>query len=168
MPKIVDTYRFLDRINARLVKSWIKLETPREIPWTSLSKPLTDCTVALISSAGIALKTDQPFDQDGERRNPWWGDPSYRVIPRTATGQDVEIYHLHVNPSFAKKDLSTLFPLRRLLELEAAAEIGRSAPHHYSFMGYVLQPQTLPEKSAPALIRRLQADDVDLVLLVPV
>jgi D-proline reductase (dithiol) PrdB len=168
MPIIVDTYRFLDRINARLVKSWAKLETPREIPWTPLSKPLTDCTVALISSAGIALKTDQPFDQEGERRNPWWGDPSYRVIPYMAAAQDIEIYHLHVNPSFAKQDLNTLFPLGRLLELEAAGEIGRSAPHHYSVMGYVLQPQTLLEKSAPALIRHLQADDVDLVLLVPV
>ena len=168
MARNVDSYRFLNRINARLVKNWIELETPREIPWTPLSKPLSESTVALISSAGIALKTDRPFDQDGERQNPWWGDPSYRVLPRTATAQDVEIYHLHVNPSFAKQDLNTLFPLDRLLELEAAGEIGQSAPHLYSIMGYVLRPQTLLGQSAPALIRQLQADGVDLVLLVPV
>jgi hypothetical protein len=53
-----------------------------EIPWTPLSKPLADSTVALLSSVGLALKTDRPFDQEGERRNPWWGDPSYRILPR--------------------------------------------------------------------------------------
>lgn len=167
MAKIVDSYHFLDRITARLVKNWIKLETPREIPWTPLSKPLTECTVALISSGGIALKTDRPFDQEGERQNPWWGDPSYRVIPPTATEQEVEIYHLHVNPRFPKQDLNCLLPLGRLLELEATGEIGRSAPRHYSFMGYILQPEQLLKESTPAMIRHLQDDGVEVVLLVP-
>lgn len=70
MTKRVDSYRFIDGMTKRLIKSWIKLESPREIPWTPLSKPLSDCTVALISSRGITLKTEQPFDQEGERRNP--------------------------------------------------------------------------------------------------
>ncbi len=167
MTKTVDSYRFLDRINGKLVKTWIERESAHEIPWTPLSKPLTDCTVALISSGGIALKTDRPFNQEGERQNPWWGDPSYRVIPRTATEEDVEIYHLHVNPSFPKQDLNCLFPLGRLLELEEAGEIGRSASHHFSFMGYILQPGTLLEESTPAMIRHLQSDGVDVVVLMP-
>ena len=78
----VDSYRFLDRLTQKLVQSWIELEIqrerPAEIPWAPLSRPLADSTVALISSAGLALKKDRPFDQEGERRNPWWGDPSYR------------------------------------------------------------------------------------------
>jgi hypothetical protein len=45
----------------------------------------------LLSSAGIALKDDQPFDQEGERQNPWWGDPTYRVLPKTATEKDVRL-----------------------------------------------------------------------------
>jgi D-proline reductase (dithiol) PrdB len=89
------------------------------------------------------------------------------VVPRTATEQNVEIYHLHINPSFPKQDLNCLFPLGRLLELEHVGEIGRSAPNHYSFMGYILQPKTLLEESAPSMIRHLQADDVDVVILVP-
>lgn len=167
MTHTVDSYRFLDRITGRLVKNWIAMEPPREIPWTPLSKSISDCTVALISSGGIALKSDRPFDQEGERKNPWWGDPSYRVIPRTATEEDVEIYHLHVNPSFPKRDLNCLFPLGRLLELEAAGEIGRSAARHYSFMGYILQPETLLAQSTPAMIRQLREDGVDVVVLVP-
>ena len=141
--KQVDSYRFLDRVTKKLVQTWIELETPRNIPWTPLSRPLEESTVALISSAGLALKTDRPFDQEGERRNPWWGDPSYRILPRTATEADVKLYHLHIHPRVAEQDLNTLLPLQRLLEFEARGEIGRSATHHYSFMGYLLQPQVL-------------------------
>lgn len=166
--KTVNSYRFLDAITRKLVESWVALEHPREIPWTPLSKPLAEATVALVSTAGLALKTDRPFDQEGEQQNPWWGDPSYRVIPRTATGEDVRLYHLHVNPRLAEKDLNTLFPLQRLSELGELGEIGRSAPRHYSFMGYNLEPQTLLEESTPAMIRQMKQDCVDVVILVPV
>ncbi len=164
----VDSYRFLDTLSKRMVKSWIAMEQPKPIPWTPLPRPVSECTVALISTAGIALKTDRPFDQEGERRNPWWGDPTYRVIPRTAIEQDVNIYHQHINTSHAAHDLNCVFPLRRLLELESSGEIGRSAPSHYSFMGYLLQPQELLEQSIPAIIDNLKQEQVDVAILVPV
>ena len=75
----VDSYRFLKGLSRRMIKNWVGLEKPRDIPWTPLHKPLDQCTVALISSAGIALAIDQPFDQEVERRNPWFSDPSFRV-----------------------------------------------------------------------------------------
>jgi D-proline reductase (dithiol) PrdB len=167
MAKTVDSKRFLSGITKRLVKSWIKLETPREIPWTPLAKPLSDCTVALISSGGLALKTDRPFDQEGERQNPWWGDPSYRIIPCTATTEDVNIYHLHVDPAFVTQDLNCLLPLQRLAEMEEAGEIGCAAPSHYSFMGYTIQPEALLEESTPAIIGHLQNEEVEVVVLIP-
>lgn len=167
MSKTVDSYRFARGITRRIVKSWIKMETPREIPWTPLSKPLPDCTVALISSGGIALKIDRPFDQEGERQNPWWGDPSYRILPRTATAQDIRLYHLHVDPRFAEQDLDCLIPIQRLNELEEAGEIGQAARRHYSFMGYCLQPDVLLEETTPAIVAHLQEDAVDVVVLVP-
>jgi D-proline reductase (dithiol) PrdB len=165
--KQVDSYRFLDRQTKKLVQTWIGLEAPREIPWTALSRPLEESTVALISSAGLALKTDRPFDQEGEKQNPWWGDPSYRTLPRTATGEDVKLYHLHIHPRVAEQDLNTILPLQRLLELEDRGEIGRSAAHHYSFMGYILQPQVLLQESTPAMIRHMKRDGVNVVVLVP-
>lgn len=168
----VDSYRFLDHLTKRLVQKWIKLETrrgvPRDIPWTPLAKPLEESRVALVTSAGLALKTDQPFDQEGERRDPWWGDPSFRVLPRMATENDVRLYHMHVDPHLAEQDLNTFFPLQRLLELEENDEIGHSAPHHYSFMGYNLQPQVLLEESVPAMIRHMRQDGIDAAVLVPV
>jgi D-proline reductase (dithiol) PrdB len=167
MDKTVDSYRFISGITKRMIKSWINMEEPRPIPWTPLPRPMSQCTVALISSAGIALDTDQPFDQEGERQNPWWGDPSYRILPNTATEDNVRLYHLHVNPCYAQQDLNCLFPIQRLNELAAAGEIGRAAPRHYSIMGYILQPDELLQETTPAIIRNLQEDQVDVVILVP-
>ena len=165
--KTVDSYRFIGGITKRLVKSWIALEEPREIPWTPLPRPLSDCTVALISTGGIALRTDRPFDQEGERRNPWWGDPSYRIIPHTAKTEDIRVYHQHIDPELAEQDLNCLLPLARLNELVEAGVVGRAAPSHYSIMGYILEPTELLEVSVPVIIERLKSGEVDAVVLIP-
>ncbi len=164
----MDSFRFIDGITKQVLKTWIGMEKPRPIHWTPLSKPLAKCTVALISTAGIALKTDRPFDQEGERQNPWWGDPSFRILPNTATENDVRLYHLHIDPSYAERDLNCLFPLQRLEQLEHAGEIGRSAPSHYSIMGYILRPETLLRETTPAIIGHFRAEQVDAAVLVPV
>ncbi len=167
--KEVDSFCYVDGLTRRIVKGWIEREPPiTEIPWTPLKKPLESSTVALISSAGVCLNEDQPFDQQGERENPWWGDPSYRVIPKTATEQEIKVCHLHIDRRFAEEDLNSILPLERLGELESAKKIGRSAENHYSFMGYILKPDVLLSDSTPAIIRGLQADEVDAVVLLPV
>ena len=111
---------------------------------------------------------DPPFDQEGERQNPWWGDPSYRVIPSTATEEDVRVCHLHINTEFAEQDLNCVLPLQRLQELAGEGVIGRSADEHYSYMGYILDTQDLLEQSVPRIIAGLQVQEVDAVVLVPV
>jgi D-proline reductase (dithiol) PrdB len=167
MEKTVDSYRFISGITRRMLRTWAEMEKPRPIPWSPLCKPLRECKVALISSAGIALQTDRPFDQEGERRNPWWGDPSYRVLPATATEADVRMYHLHIDPRPAEQDLNCLFPLARLKELEQMGEIGAAAEQHFSIMGYILQPETQLRETAPAIIHDLRAEQADVVVLVP-
>ncbi len=168
MNKEVDSFRFTSRFTERIVKSWVKREQVTEIPWTPLAKPLEQSTLAFISTAGIAMHGDQPFDQEGERQDPWWGDPTFRQIPQTASADDIEIYHLHVDPRYAKEDLNCLLPLQRAQELVVKAEIGRLAPTHYSIMGYILRPRVLLEETTPAIIAQLQQEGVDVVVLVPV
>ncbi len=167
MTDTIDSYRFTGGATKRLVKSWIKLESPRNIPWFPLARPLSDCTVALVSTGGIALKTDVPFDQEGERQNPWWGDPSYRILPKDVKTKDVRVYHLHIDHTLGERDLNCLLPVHRLNELENEGKIGKSAPAHYSFMGYLLNPKEFLEISIPAIIENLRADAVDVVLLIP-
>ena len=132
-----------------------------------MKKELHNCRIALLSSAGIALKTDRPFDQERERRDPWWGDPTFRLLPRQTTEQDVAFYHLHINPDFARQDLNCLLPLRRLEEMEDSGEIGSVAPTHYSTMGYILQPDRLLNETAPQIIEHLRQEAVDILVLVP-
>ena len=167
MEKTVDSYRFISGITRRMLRTWVEMEQPRPIPWTPLTKPLQECKVALLSSAGIAMHGDTPFDQEGERANPWWGDPSYRRLPADATTPAVRSYHLHIDPRAAAEDLNCLFPLQRLQALADAGEIGRSARRHYSIMGYLLQPETLLQETMPAIVRDLREDHADVVVLVP-
>ena len=91
---------------------------PGVIPFTPLARPLRECTVALVSTAGVARNDDRPFDQEGERRNPWWGDPSFRAIPLGTTEKDVRLYHMHIDPRFGESDLDVVLPMRRLAELD--------------------------------------------------
>ncbi len=166
-PHQVNSYRFMASITRRVLETWIKKEPARLVPWAPLARPLDQCTVALLTSGGIALKTDQPFDQEGERRNPWWGDPSFRIIPSTATEQDIEVYHLHINPDFARRDLNCLLPIQRLAELQAAGMVGAVAPSHYSIMGYLPKPDEMLSQTVPAIIQRLKDERVNILVLVP-
>ena len=95
MGKMIDSYRFLDFASRQVMKAWAARQEPGAIPFTPLAKPLAECTVALVSTAGVARNDDRPFDQEGERRNPWWGDPSFRVIPLGTTEKDIRLYHAH-------------------------------------------------------------------------
>jgi hypothetical protein len=162
------TLRAIGFANRQIVTAWTAREPEREIPWTPLPKPLSEARVALVSTAALALHGDEPFDQEGERQNPWWGDPSYRVLPRSTRTGDAVSYHMHIDTSVAERDLDSVMPLARLAELESEGFVGSSAPSHYSFMGYILKPSELLERSAPAMIRQMKAEEVDVALLVPV
>jgi len=163
----IDSYRFLDFASRQVMKAWAARQEPGVIPFTPLAKPLRECTVALISTAGVARNDDRPFDQEGERRDPWWGDPSFRVIPLGTTEKDARLYHMHIDPRFGESDLDVVLPMRRLEELSREGVVGRPAPTHYSTMGYILEPSELVEKTAPAIAERMRAESVDAAALVP-
>jgi D-proline reductase (dithiol) PrdB len=163
----IDSYRFLDFASRQIMKAWAARQEPGVIPFTPLEKPLSECTMALVSTAGVARNDDRPFDQEGERRDPWWGDPSVRAIPPGTTEKDVRLYHMHIDPRFGEADLDVVLPMRRLAELAAEGVVGRPAPTHYSLMGYILEPKELIEKTAPAMAARMRAEGVDAAALVP-
>ena len=163
----IDSYRFLDFATRQVMKAWAGRQDPGTIPFTPLTKPLRECTVALVSTAGIARTGDRPFDQERERRDPWWGDASFREIPLGTTEGEVRIYHLHIDPRFGQADLDVVLPMRRLAELANEAFVGPPAPRHYSIMGYILEPTVLVQETAPAIAERMRADGVDAAALVP-
>jgi len=166
----VDSYAFLDPISRMVMKAWVKRElaVPRDVPWTPMAKPLAECRLAMLSSAGIALRSDPPFDQQGERDNPWWGDPTHRVLPAGVKASDCEVHHLHIDPRAPREDLNVCLPLDRAAELVDEGVIGSLAASHYSIMGYLLRVEPLLERTVPQIVARLRAEEVDVVLMVPV
>lgn len=164
----IDSYRFIERVTATICQAWTKREAKHIPPWTPLKNPLNECRVAMISSAGISQTGDAPFDMDGEREDPWWGDPSHRELVRDSTSENTAVNHLHINTQYIEEDLNCALPLQRLAELEDAREIGSSAPTHYSIMGYILRPKQLIEETVPRIIAKLREEKVDIVTLVPV
>src|SRR5262249_57976429 len=90
-----------------------------------------------VTTAGIGNReTDPPFDYEREKREPLWGDPSYRVL-KTGIHQDqVGAGHLHLNNDDLLADFNIALPIDRLRELVAAGEVGSIADSHYSFMGF--------------------------------
>jgi D-proline reductase (dithiol) PrdB len=135
------------------------------IPCAPLEKPLGDCRVALVTTAGLVPPGSAPFDQRVKG-----GDFSYRVIP---AGADVRtLVEHHRSDSFDHagilEDANLAFPLDRLRELAAAREIGEVAPRHLSFMGSITAPGRLASRTAPEAAQLLVEDRVDVALLVPV
>jgi D-proline reductase (dithiol) PrdB len=166
----VDPWRFLDSSAAETTAARIARQPPHPpIPWAAVSKPISESRVALLSTAGISMKGDPPFDLDSERRHPTWGDPSFRAIRSDATAADVEVSHLHINTIFIRRDVNVALPLDRLRELVGVGVVGSSAPTHYSTMGYQgSSTKRLEEETAPAIAAAMKSEEVDLALLAPV
>jgi D-proline reductase (dithiol) PrdB len=163
----IDSYRFLDFVTRQIMKAWAARQQPGVIPFTPLPRPLSECTVALLTTAGVARNDDRPFDQERERLDPWWGDPSFRRIPLGTTEEEIRLYHLHIDPRFGEADLDVVLPMRRLAEVASEGLVGRPAPTHYSIMGYILEPTELVETTAPAIAECMRDERVDAAVLVP-
>ncbi len=132
---------------------------------TPMRKPLSACKVALVTTAGLSLPEQLPFDVTNRR-----GDSSFRDIPANISPQLLEMHQR--SWAFEKtgilQDRNLAFPLDRLREMLERGEIGAIAPHHYSFMGSIAAPARLIREFAPEVAHRLVLDGVDVALLTPV
>jgi D-proline reductase (dithiol) PrdB len=166
--KKIDGFRFLPPSLA----AWIDTLIPKEdfsgpIPWTPLSKPLKEATVSLVTSAGISLKTDPPFDMERERREAVWGDRSFRPIRRGSTAADIDVNHLHINTEFILKDINVMLPLARMEEFEREGIIGKLAPTCYSFYGFQWQSDEFLSQAIAPMSEKMREEGVDAVVLTP-
>ena len=134
------------------------------VPWTPLARPVRDCAVALVTTAGVHLRTEPPFDMADPD-----GDPSFRVIPSEAPRAQLTITHKYYDHSAADRDLNVVLPIDRLRELAAAGRVGGVAPRVYSLMGHIdgHHVRTLMETTAPEVARRLRDDGAQAVVLTP-
>ncbi len=166
--KVVDGFRFLPPTLCALLKGEIpEAEYAGNIPWTPLKKPASQTNFSLMTSAGVSLKTDLPFDMAREKQEPFWGDPTHREIPRGTSQDLIDANHLHVNTGFMKEDINVILPITRFAELEKEGVIGRLAPTCYSFYGYQHDSSFLLDRTMPEVAAKMHDEGVEAVILTP-
>ena len=129
-------------------------------PLAILQKPLSEAKLALVTTAGIHLRSDTPFSG---------GDQGYRVIP-SGTPPD-EIVQSHTSIGFDRvpmyRDINICFPVDRVRELVERGVIGYLSDRFYSFMGAQRDPRHIVEVTGPEVARQLKGEGTDVVLLTP-
>jgi D-proline reductase (dithiol) PrdB len=122
--------------------------------------PLRERRLALVTTAGLHLRSDRPFQIDP--------NDFYRVIPGDVNANDLIMSHLAASfdRSGFQQDWNVVFPLDRLREMQREGIIGSLADFHYS----VSSAHRGEEFAAPAreIAGLLQKDGVNAVLLLPV
>ncbi len=132
------------------------------IPWTQTKKPLSDSRVALVSSGGLILPEQEPFDLSAPN-----GDCTFRVIPSDADTSTLRVSHMSYDPANVEHDPEVMLPLGALARLAAKHEIGSVSPRHISFSGSIPDPTPLVAHYAPEIASILRSDEVDLAMMAP-
>lgn len=125
-----------------------------------MTKPANEAVFALITTAGVHLKTQPIFNVED-------GDTSVRFIPAETKEADLMISHTHFDRTDADVDINCVFPLFRLKELASEGIIGGVAATHYGLMGYIPDTRPLIEDTIPLILKRLKDEGVDAVILNP-
>jgi D-proline reductase (dithiol) PrdB len=129
----------------------------RCIPYTPHTQELKESTFALITTAGVHLRDQEPFNIEG--------DNSWRVIPGEIDSQQLMVTHDHYDHRDADQDINCVFPLDRLRELAAEGIIAGVSNVHLGFMGYTQQFRDLYERVAPEMARSILRSKADAVVL---
>ena len=134
------------------------------IPFVRLNKPLSAARGVLITTGGIHLRSQPPFDMETSD-----GDPTYREIPGDVALDQITITHKYYDHRDADADLNVVFPLAHFRDLVGQGVLGSVAPRHFGFMGHIEGDlvTTLTQRTAPEVAAKLRADGVDFAFLTP-
>jgi D-proline reductase (dithiol) PrdB len=139
-------------------------ETSGQIPWIPALLPLRAANVALVTTGGVHLSAQEPFNMDDPH-----GDPSFREIPIDFNPENLRITHDYYNQKDAKRDINLVLPIDRLREMALRGAVGKVHEVAYSFMGHIdgSHIKTLVRETAPAVAQALVKGGADYTLLVP-
>lgn len=166
--------RFKNRILARILTRFPKLVdriaakteaiAVEGIPWAPVKKPLKVSRIAIVTTAGVHLRSQIPFNMKDSQ-----GDPSYRELPSHTPKEDYIITHDYYDHTDADRDINIVYPIDRLKEMKEEGLIGDVAEKNYGFMGHIEGPHidTLVRRTAPEVARKLKNEGVDIALLTP-
>ena len=125
--------------------------------WAPVSKPLDEMVIALVTAAGVHLKSDERFNLAG--------DTSYRIVPNDVYSKDLMVSHGGYDNSDVNRDINCMFPIDRLKELAEEGFIKDIAPKHIGFMGGGGNVKAFKEITGPKIAYILKEEDVDAVVM---
>ena len=133
-------------------------------PWVEMRQNISQCRLALITTGGVHLRSQPPFDMKDPA-----GDPTFREIPADISVRDLTITHNYYDHSDADKDVNIILPIERIKDLKRSGDIGRTNHRHFSFMGHIKDQhrETLINETAPRVAAELKKDGVDIAILTP-
>ena len=149
----------------------------QDMPLATLDKPLSDATVALVTSSGHFVEGDDPnpfgvenmTQEEAEARIIDFvrEDPTLSAIPVDTPPASIRVRHGGYPVQAVAADHQVVLPLGHLQGLVADGSIGALAPRAYSFVGATSQVK-LKRGLAAEWAEMLRADGADAVLLVPI
>jgi D-proline reductase (dithiol) PrdB len=128
-----------------------------------LARPLSETTIALVTSAGLSMSAQPPMDGPNIE-----GDYTIRLLDVDVDPRTLKVWHTHFDTSAAAEDINVVYPIDRLKELAAEGVIGRVAPVAVSFMGYFSNIFRMRDEVVPAVVQALRNAGADGAILVPV
>ena len=130
-----------------------------ETPAFVTPKPLSEATVAIVTSASLHHADDDDFAPV---------DTGFRVLERHR--RDIVVGHWSPNfdASGVAQDLNVVFPIDRLEELAARGVIGAVADVHLAVAGNQFDLSGIRMDGGPRGAALLKQHEVDVVLLTPV
>ena len=128
-----------------------------------LTRPLAECTLALVTSAALTMPDQPPLDGPNIE-----GDYTIRILDDDAAPRTLTCWHTHFDTTAAREDVNVVYPIDRLKELAAEGMIGAVAPRAVSFMGYFSNVFRMRDEVAPEVVRAVKEQGADAAVLVPV
>ena len=159
MPRL----EILSEVQRRMLEFFPCMEADG-VPWTPPAKPLSQTRVGIVTTAGLHLREDKPFNRDHPG-----GESTYRILPSDADNADVVQSHFSIgfDRTAIYRDINVTYPIDRMRELVQRGVIGSLAPNNYSFMGALRDCTVVAEQTGPEVAQRLKDEGVDLVFLTP-
>ncbi|SNS66377.1 D-proline reductase (dithiol) PrdB [Anaerovirgula multivorans] len=125
--------------------------------WAPVTKELKDMTVALVTAAGVHLKSDKKFNLAG--------DFTFRAIPGAAPVSEMMVSHGGYDNADVNKDINCMFPIDPIRGLVEDGFIKAISPVNFGFMGGGGDQAKFREETGPEIARQLKEAGVDAVLL---
>lgn len=129
----------------------------RCIPYTPRFRELQQSVFALVTTAGVHLRNQEPYNVDG--------DNNWRLLSGDIETSQLMVTHGHYDHTDADQDINCVFPIDRLRELAIEGIIGGVSDKHLGFMGYSQNLRDIYERVAPEMAKIIMRSKADAVLL---